>query len=245
MDGAARGLPGYTAGHAHAQWGVRRRAVPMPDPTPNPSRFRLDLDAWRPSLRALWMVLAAFVIGLVLFALVWSGDRDDDRFFRADGAPPTAAPVDYEPLPMPLPAGGRDASGLDPDERKPADEVAQQEEPRLIEPPQPVAEEPAPAPAPAPGALSQPRPIPGAMPAPRYPPRALRRGESGTVMVQAAIGPDGVPTSVSVAQTSGSRLLDRAAVDAVERWRFEPAMLDGRPTVGSVVVPIEFAPAGR
>lgn len=217
----------------------------MPDTSPKPSRFRLDLDAWRPSLRALWMVLGAFVIGLLLFALVWSGDRDEDGFFRAEGPPPTAAPVEYEPLPVPLPAGNRDASGLDPEERTPANEVAQEEEPRLIEAPAPVEVEPPPTAAPPTAALTQPRPIPGATPAPRYPPRALRRGESGTVMVRAEIGPDGVPTSVSVARGSGSRLLDRTAVDAVERWRFEPAMLDGRPTVGSVVVPIEFAPAGR
>lgn len=214
----------------------------MPDQPPNPSRFRLDLDAWRPSLRALWMVLAAFVIGLVLFALVWSRDRNDDDFFRAEGSPPTAAPGDYAPLPVPLPAGSRDASGLEQRERQPTDDVAQQEEPRLVEPPEPVAVEPPPPPAPAPAALTQPRPLPGATPAPRYPVRALRRGESGTVMVRAEIGPDGVPTSVSVAQGSGSRLLDRSAVDAVQRWRFEPAMLDGRPTVGSVVVPIEFTP---
>ena len=62
-------------------------------------------------------------------------------------------------------------------------------------------------------------------------------------MVRAEIGPDGVPTSVSVSQGSGSRLLDRTAVDAVKRWRFEPATLDGRPTVGTVVVPIAFEPS--
>ncbi|HEY4555317.1 MAG TPA: energy transducer TonB, partial [Lysobacter sp.] len=76
--------------------------------------------------------------------------------------------------------------------------------------------------------------------APRYPAQALRRGEQGTVMVRADIGPDGVPTSVSLVAGSGSRHLDRAAQDAVRRWRFTPATVDGRPTVGSVVVPIEF-----
>lgn len=214
----------------------------MPESPTKPSRSRFDLASWRPSPRALWLVLGAFVIGLVLFALVWSGDRDGDDFFRANGTPPTAAPSAYEPLPVPLPAGSRDASGMDA-ERQPADEdkVAQQDEPRLVEAPAPVAVEPPPPPPPSP--LTQPRPIPGATPAPRYPVRALRRGESGTVMVRAEIGPDGVPTSVSVSQGSGSRLLDRTAVDAVKRWRFEPATLDGRPTVGTVVVPIAFEPS--
>ena len=91
-------------------------------------------------------------------------------------------------------------------------------------------------------ASSQPQPIAGQTPAPRYPPQALRRGERGTVMVRVEIGPDGVPGAVSVANSSGSRLLDRAAVDAVRRWRFRPAQANGRPTVGSVLVPISFTP---
>ena len=62
------------------------------------------------------------------------------------------------------------------------------------------------------------------------------------MLVVAYIGPDGVPTSTSLAQSSGSRELDRAATQAVRRWRFEPAMSDGRPTVGQVIVPIDFSP---
>ena len=63
---------------------------------------------------------------------------------------------------------------------------------------------------------------------------------SGTVLVRVDVGPDGVPTSVGISRSSRSRDLDRAAIEAVQRWRFRPAMADGRPTVGSVVVPIEF-----
>ena len=79
-------------------------------------------------------------------------------------------------------------------------------------------------------------------PSPRYPAQAWRRREAGTVLVRVDVGPDGVPTSVTVARSSGSRTLDRAAVDAVNRWQFRPAQLEGRPTVGSVLVPIEFKP---
>ena len=60
----------------------------MPESPTKPSRSRFDLASWRPSPRALWLVLGAFVIGLVLFALVWSGDRDGDDFFRANGTHP-------------------------------------------------------------------------------------------------------------------------------------------------------------
>jgi protein TonB len=87
-------------------------------------------------------------------------------------------------------------------------------------------------------ATSQPQPI--STPSPKYPAQALRNGERGTVMVSVEIGADGVPTDVGVAKSSGSRHLDRAAVDAVRRWRFRPAMADGRPTTGRVQVPISF-----
>lgn len=45
---------------------------------------------------------------------------------------------------------------------------------------------------------------------------------------------------VEVARKSGSRLLDRAAVDAVRKWRFSPAMQDGRKIAAAVEVPVDF-----
>lgn len=220
----------------------------MSTPSPAPKRPSFNLAAWRPSWRALWWILGAIVAGFLLFALVWSGGRKGDDFYRAGDTPPTAAAPDYEPLPTPLPARDGDASGLEPGQRSaevdamPGDDG----QPRLVQtaPPPPVAPEPSPTtetPASS-SPMSQPRPIAGRTPPPQYPARALRRGDSGTVLVRAAIGPDGVPTSVEVADGSGSRLLDRAAVNAVERWRFQPAMIDGQPTVGTVVVPISFEP---
>lgn len=79
------------------------------------------------------------------------------------------------------------------------------------------------------------------MPAPRYPAQAERRGLGGVVRVRADVGMDGVPTSVTVVEGSGTRELDRAALDAVRRWRFRPGQVDGKPVPGSVVVPIEFS----
>ena len=90
----------------------------------------------------------------------------------------------------------------------------------------------------APGEL--PVPIPGQTPAPEYPPAAMRSGDQGTVLVRVEVGADGVPTSVEVAQRSGSRDLDRAAVNAVRQWRFQPAQRDGQAVAGAVTVPIDF-----
>jgi periplasmic protein TonB len=190
------------------------------------------------------MVALAALVGLLLFAMVWRGDRD--RFYTVE---PVASPERqaYDPLPAPLPAREREraASGMgDPDQRD------DEQEPRIAEeraPPPPTAPAPEPVQAPPPpaaaGALARgtsPEPIPGQMPAPTYPRRALQRGEEGTVLVRAEVGSDGVPISVTLVQGSRSRELDRAALEAVRRWRFRPGHVNGRAIVGSVVVPIEF-----
>src|SRR5688572_13406009 len=211
----------------------------MSVPTPAPTRPSFRLAQWRPSKRSLLWVLLAFVAGLALFALATSGGRKED-FYRADITSPTATGPDYAPLPTPLPAGRDTASGLG--KAPPADRPAT-EKPQLVEtapPPPPSQVATAPKPAPPSTLGSDPRPIPGQSPAPRYPTRALRRGEGGTVMVRVEIGADGVPDEVDVANSSGSRQLDRAAMDAVRRWRFTPAMRQGEAVAGTVVVPITF-----
>lgn len=200
-----------------------------------PPHRPVDFGAWLPSRRALLWVLGAFVLGLVLFLLVWRGGGDSD-FYRAGPAAPTAAPPQYAPLPAPVAGGSEEISNAPAPPLRTDDEG----QPRLVEtapPPPPTAPAPPAHPA-APVATSQPQPI--STPAPRYPKQSLRNGEEGTVMVSAEIDPDGVPSSVEVARSSGSRHLDRAAVDAVRRWRFRPAMSDGRATSGRVQVPITF-----
>lgn len=200
-----------------------------------PPHRSFDFAAWLPSRRALLWILGAFVLGLILFLLAWRGGGND--FYRAGPAAPTAATPQYAPLPAPIAGGSsEDVSDVPVPEPRTGDE-----QPRLVEtappPPPPGAPTTAPRPS-APVASTQPQPV--SSPAPKYPAQALRRGEQGTVMVSVEVGADGVPTAVDVARSSGSRHLDRAAVDAVRRWRFRPAMADGRPTTGRVQVPISF-----
>jgi periplasmic protein TonB len=222
--------------------GIAAAGPTMSAPSPVPHRHHLTRAALQPWLRSLGWVLLAVAIGLGLFLLVWSGDRGKDDFYRAGETPPAVAGPDYAPLPVPLPARGEDASAASASSGE-IDVADAEQRPRLVEtappPAPPVAEAP---PSPTAAATSRPEPIAGRTPAPRYPSRALRRGESGTVLVRVEVGIDGIPRSVSVANGSGSRLLDRAAVDAVERWRFRPALVDGRPVAGTVMVPIEFRP---
>ena len=76
---------------------------------------------------------------------------------------------------------------------------------------------------------------------PKYPASALRAGDTGVVTVAATIDANGVPVEVGIDDRSGNRDLDRAAVAAVKRWRFAPAMRNGKPVQGTVRVPVEFA----
>ena len=202
--------------------------------TPSPLGARLQ--AYRPSLRGLLMILGAFALGLLLFFFLWMGQRD--RAGESPARAPGVAGPDFAPLPAPMPGSADGASGLEePDERELADRPRLEERPR---PPVEAAPRPAPPPTAAGPSMAPSSPVPISSPAPHYPSRAMRRRESGMVRVQVDVGVDGVPINVTVAASSQSRDLDRAALDAVRRWRFRPAQRDGQPVAGTVVVPIEF-----
>ena len=55
---------------------------------------------------------------------------------------------------------------------------------------------------------------------PRYPPEAARRGDQGVVDLLVEVAPDGTAAGVRVYASSGFPALDRAAREAVARWRF-------------------------
>lgn len=59
---------------------------------------------------------------------------------------------------------------------------------------------------------------------PAYPPDAVRQRLEGTVRLLVHVTGDGIPLLVEVAASSGHPSLDRAARQAVERWRFNPAL---------------------
>ncbi|WP_407351485.1 energy transducer TonB [Luteimonas sp. R10] len=193
--------------------------------------------------RAWWIIAAAFAIGLLLSGLLWFGLRGE----RADApaavtTPADAADANASGLPAPQPTGSADrdgASGMeepDPGAR-----------PRLVErpamqPPPPDAPESIDG-EPATTATATRAPLAVDAPAPRYPSAALRSGESGEVVLRVRVGIDGSAGEVEIVRSSSSRALDRAAVAAVRRWRFQPALRDGQPVPGMVQVPIVFNPA--
>lgn len=77
-------------------------------------------------------------------------------------------------------------------------------------------------------------------PLPRYPSAARRRGIEGTVTLEVLVSPAGLPERVAIARSSGSGLLDEAAVEAVRRWRFRPARRGSEAVEGLVSVPVTF-----
>ncbi len=77
-------------------------------------------------------------------------------------------------------------------------------------------------------------------PAPQYPAFARRSGDQGTVMLKVLVSPDGVPLRVELDQSSGSKSLDSAALDAVKGWRFVPARRGTQNIEGWVRVPVVF-----
>jgi protein TonB len=75
---------------------------------------------------------------------------------------------------------------------------------------------------------------------PVYPRRAIDLGLEGEVLVRARIDEAGDPLEPAVWRSSGHPLLDRAAIEAVRRWRFKPALRNGRAVTAIVQVPISF-----
>lgn len=75
---------------------------------------------------------------------------------------------------------------------------------------------------------------------PSYPRRALDLGQQGVVTLAALIEPNGRPGMLKIEQSSGHRLLDKAALAAVKKWEFEPLIQDGRKTSSWVQVPVRF-----
>lgn len=98
-----------------------------------------------------------------------------------------------------------------------------------------------------PGSLPSPReqgtpqakPLPG-QPPPAYPLVAQYRHLEGTVRLEVEVMGEGSCGAIRVKKSSGSQLLDDAAVSGVKRWRFEPARRLGKAVSTVIEVPVVF-----
>ena len=73
---------------------------------------------------------------------------------------------------------------------------------------------------------------------PEYPKAARVLHLSGVVQLRAIIGTDGAIRNLEV--VSGNPILVRAAVEAVQQWRYEPTRLTGVPVEVETVITVQF-----
>ena len=79
---------------------------------------------------------------------------------------------------------------------------------------------------------------------PRYPPAAARAQIEGTVILVIDVDANGNVTNVSVEKSSRNRDLDRAAMYAARKWRFNASVVNGQKAAGRVRVPVDFNMGG-
>jgi protein TonB len=77
-------------------------------------------------------------------------------------------------------------------------------------------------------------------PRPEYPEDARRQRQEGVVVLSVEVETDGHVGAISVSQSSGHPLLDRAAMEAVREWTFEPAREGAFAVASRVEVPVRF-----
>ncbi|MGZ5533529.1 MAG: energy transducer TonB [Methylobacter sp.] len=80
----------------------------------------------------------------------------------------------------------------------------------------------------------------GSNPKPKYPGVATSRGWEGTVQLRVQVSAEGDSEEVTIQRSSGYDILDEAAIEAVEKWKFIPAKRGDTPVASSVIVPINF-----
>ena len=67
-------------------------------------------------------------------------------------------------------------------------------------------------------------------------------GVGGTVVLRVTIDAAGNVLDVAIERSSRNRNLDRSAMDAARRWKFNPGMRNGQKVGGAVLVPVKFTP---
>ena len=75
-------------------------------------------------------------------------------------------------------------------------------------------------------------------PKPEYPPLAKMARIQGTVRLEAVISKDGTIQDLRV--VSGHPLLVKSALEAVQRWRYQPTLLNGEPVEVVTEIDVNF-----
>ncbi len=78
--------------------------------------------------------------------------------------------------------------------------------------------------------------------APKYPADAVKNHDQGMVILEVLVGTDGQPQRITVHSADNvAPSLVKAASDAAMKWRFNPALRDGKPIESYARVPVRFS----
>lgn len=75
---------------------------------------------------------------------------------------------------------------------------------------------------------------------PVYPRNAARRGTEGWVQVEFTIAPDGSTGDLQVRNSEPAQVFDKAALDSLSKWRFEPIRRNGAPVAQRAMLQVKF-----
>lgn len=89
------------------------------------------------------------------------------------------------------------------------------------------------------------RPLGGYQTTPHYPESARREGAEGVVTLRFEVLTSGKVGTIQVQRSAGRPDLDRAAVEAVKTWRFDPARRGKEAVAVWVILPVRFELNGR
>lgn len=160
-------------------------------------------------------------------------------------AEPEPTPPPPEPLPPPPPPEKKPEPTPKPKPKPlpkapPSERAVKAPEPEPLPTP-PVAQPAEPKPA-APAPVVPPRADAGQIsnPAPAYPSLSRRLREEGLVVLEILIRADGSVGEIKLKASSGFKRLDEAAINAVKRWRYQPATQGGQAIDFWYEQPLEF-----
>jgi protein TonB len=76
-------------------------------------------------------------------------------------------------------------------------------------------------------------------PDPQFPEKERKAGHRGTVVLTLVVSPGGLPRDIRVSRTLSPEF-DKAAIDAVKKWKFTPATRDSKPIAVEIDVGVAF-----
>lgn len=76
-------------------------------------------------------------------------------------------------------------------------------------------------------------------PDPKFPKNERKARHQGTAVLLLVVHSDGLPGDITVSRTLSPEF-DKAAIDAVKKWRFSPATRDGKPVAVRIQVEVKL-----